>query len=84
MGRRKRLASTDRPALVAESDDSGLIGSFAVGPSGVGPVMGFRSDDFFPATLEPVGESQSADQPEDPVTPSVDRPIRGANARNGS
>jgi hypothetical protein len=46
--------------------------------------MGFRSDDFFPATLEPVGESQSADQPEDPVTPSVDRPIRGANARSGS
>jgi hypothetical protein len=57
---------------VSESDDSGLIGSFAVGPSGVGPVMGFRSDDFFPATLGDAGESPSADQPADGVPPSVD------------
>ena len=30
-------------------DDSDAVVSFAVGPSGVGPVMGFGSDDFFPA-----------------------------------
>ena len=99
MGREKRLASVDRP-LVPEGEDSGLVATFAVGPSGVGPVMGFGSDDFFPVApvadaetnhssvrTPEVGnadESRAADQPKDVVTSRVDGSIRGANARSGS
>ena len=48
-------------------DDSGAVVRFAVGPSGVGPVMGFDSDDFFP-TGPPTGldDSQSRSAGEEP------------------
>jgi hypothetical protein len=45
---RERFDPADRPEFGPEGDDSGLVVSFAVGPSGVGPVMGFGTDDFFP------------------------------------
>ena len=100
MARKQRLDSADRSPLVSGSDDSGLVGNFAVGPSGVGPVMGFRSDDFFPVApvadaqthqssvgtpeLGDAVESQSTDQPEDVVTSPVDEPVHNSNARRGS
>jgi hypothetical protein len=77
---KKRLDSVDGPPLRRDGDDSGLVMRFAVGPSGVGPVMGFSSDDFFPVVLE----SQVADQSEDSVTSPAGEPIRSANARSGS
>jgi hypothetical protein len=70
---REHLSPTDRPALVPDGDDSGVAVSFAVGPSGVGPVMGFGSDDFFP--VAPVADA---------VTAAEDEPVRGANERRGS
>jgi hypothetical protein len=76
----KRLDSADRAPLLPDGDDSGLVVSFAVGPSGVGPVMGFGSDDFFP--VAPDGP-QVTDQPEDVVTSPADEPIGGANAPSG-
>ena len=39
------LDPVDQSLLV---EDPGAVVSFAVGPDGVGPVMGFGSDDFFP------------------------------------
>jgi len=47
-----QVASGSAPA----SADARVVIDFAVGPDGVGPVMGFDSDDFFkppgPAPLE--------------------------------
>jgi hypothetical protein len=63
---RERSDPADRPPLAPEGDDAGLVVSFAVGPSGVGPVMGFGTDDFFPVV--PVADS------------SVDEPTPGADA----
>lgn len=92
---RKRLHPADRP-LVSEGDDSGLVVSFAVGPSGVGPVMGFGSDDFFPvvAAADAGNGHRSVDTPEvgeaggspaaGVLTSSADEPIRGVNAPSGS
>jgi hypothetical protein len=34
-------------------DDALVITDFSVGPTGVGPVMGFGSDDFFPSVSGP-------------------------------
>ena len=42
------LDSPDQPGLAIDAEDARVIVDFAVGPSGVGPVMGFDSDDFFP------------------------------------
>ena len=42
------LDSRDQPGLALGADDARVVVDFAVGPSGVGPVMGFDSDDFFP------------------------------------
>jgi hypothetical protein len=53
----KRINPADRP-LLPDDDDSGVVVNFAVGPSGVGPVMGFNSDDFFPAA--PAAELESS------------------------
>ena len=39
----------DQSGLVPGADDARVVVDFAVGPSGVGPVMGFDSDDFFPS-----------------------------------
>ena len=48
-------------------DDSGAVVSFAVGPSGVGPVMGFDSGDFFPAgPATDLEDSQSRSADEEP------------------
>jgi hypothetical protein len=55
VARKERLDPADRPLL---GDDSGAVVNFAVGPSGVGPVMGFNSDDFFPAA--PVADLESS------------------------
>ena len=43
------LDAQDQSDLVAGADDARGVVDFAVGPPGVGPVMGFDSDDFFPA-----------------------------------
>ena len=63
---RERFDLADRPPLVPEVDDAGLVVSFAVGPSGVGPVMGFGTDDFFPVV--------PAADPVDEPTPGGDTP----------
>ena len=42
------LDSRDQRGLGIGADDARVVVDFAVGPSGVGPVMGFGSDDFFP------------------------------------
>jgi len=42
------LDSRDQAGLTPALDDARVIVDFAVGSSGVGPVMGFGSDDFFP------------------------------------
>ena len=43
------LDAQDRSGLVPGADDARVVLDFTVGPSGVGPVMGFDSDDFFPS-----------------------------------
>jgi hypothetical protein len=43
------LDAQDRSGLVPGVDDARVVVDFGVGPSGVGPVMGFDSDDFFPS-----------------------------------
>lgn len=43
------LDAQDQSGLVPGADDARVVVDFAVGPSGVGPVMGFDSDDFFPS-----------------------------------
>ena len=63
---RERSDTADRPGFVPEGDDADLVVSFAVGPSGVGPVMGFGTDDFFPV----VPAADSVDEP----TPGGDTP----------
>jgi hypothetical protein len=45
----ERLDAQDQSGLVSRADDARVVVDFAVGPSGVGPVMGFNSDDFFPS-----------------------------------
>jgi hypothetical protein len=40
--------SRDQPGLAIGAESARIVVDFAVGPSGVGPVMGFDSDDFFP------------------------------------
>ena len=40
--------SRDHPDAAMRALPARVIVDFAVGPSGVGPVMGFDSDDFFP------------------------------------
>ena len=39
----------NRPGLTVAADDALVIADFGVGSSGVGPVVGFAADDFFPA-----------------------------------
>jgi hypothetical protein len=56
------LDPADRSLL---SDDSGAVVNFAVGPSGVGPVMGFNSDDFFPSVPAADLESSQGHSPEE-------------------
>jgi hypothetical protein len=43
------LDAQDQSGLAPRVDDSRVVVNFAVGPPGVGPVMGFDSDDFFSA-----------------------------------
>lgn len=43
------LGAQDQSALLLRAHDARVVVDFAVGPSGVGPVMGFDSDDFFPS-----------------------------------
>jgi hypothetical protein len=43
------LDAQDQSGLVLGADDARVVVDFAVGPSGVGPAMGFDSDDFFPS-----------------------------------
>jgi len=42
------LDSRDQAGQTPQVNDARVIVDFAVGSSGVGPVMGFGSDDFFP------------------------------------
>ena len=43
------LDAQDQSGLVPGVDDARVVVDFAVGPPGVGPVVGFDSDDFFPS-----------------------------------
>jgi hypothetical protein len=43
------LGAQDQPGLLSRADDARVVVDFAVGSSGVGPVMGFDSDDVFPS-----------------------------------
>jgi hypothetical protein len=45
----ENLDALDQSDLAPRANDARVIIDFAVGPSGVGPVMGFDSDDFFPS-----------------------------------
>ena len=47
------LDAQDQFGPVPGADDAGVVVDFAVGPPGVGPVMGFDSDDFFPSAPDP-------------------------------
>jgi hypothetical protein len=42
------MNSRDWSGLPVAADDARVVVDFTVGSSGVGPVMGFDSDDFFP------------------------------------
>ena len=54
----------DPPDPVIGTEDARVVLDFAVGPSGVGPVMGFDSDDFFPLAPDAVldGNRPAADE----------------------
>ena len=39
----------DQSGLALGADDARVVVDFAVGPSGIGPVMGLDSGDFFPS-----------------------------------
>ena len=83
MGRQKRPDRRDRRTLAPEGDDSDLAAGFAVGPAGVGPVMGFGSDDFFPVV--PVGEvaaSEDAPSSSSSSSSSKDEPVRASEPRS--
>ena len=69
---RERFDPVDRPGFAPEGDDSDLVVSFAVGPSGVGPVMGFGTDDFFPVV-------SAADSSVDEPIPDADADARSAS-----
>jgi hypothetical protein len=43
------LDAQDRSGLTPGADDARVVVDFTVGPSGVGPVMGLDSGDFFPS-----------------------------------
>ena len=43
------LGAQDQSGLAPGADDARVVVDFTVGPFGVGPVMGFDSDDFFPS-----------------------------------
>ena len=43
----------DQSGMTFGADDAQVIVDFAVGASGVGPVVGFGSDDFFPSAPDP-------------------------------
>jgi hypothetical protein len=42
-----KVASPDQPSQLFAADDARVVVDFTVGPPGVGPVIGFDSDDFF-------------------------------------
>lgn len=42
-----KIASLDQPSQFFAADDARVVVDFTVGPPGVGPVIGFDSDDFF-------------------------------------
>ena len=46
------IDSTAQQSLFLAADDARLVVDFAVGPAGVGPVMGVGSGDFFPSAAD--------------------------------
>jgi hypothetical protein len=46
------LVSRDQPAPPVGAEGARIVVDFAVGASGVGPVMGFDSGDFFPLATD--------------------------------
>ena len=44
--------SLDQSGRLLATDDARVVVNFEVGPIGVGPVMGFDSDDFFPSAQD--------------------------------
>ena len=55
------LDARDQVGLVPKADDARVVVDFAVGPSGVGPVMGFDSDDFFPSAPDAAMDGTGTD-----------------------
>ena len=47
------LDARDQSGVTPDDDEGRVIANFAVGPPGVGPVMGVGSDDFFPSAPDP-------------------------------
>ena len=47
MGDDDGLGAEDQAGLVPGADDARVVVDFTVGPFGVGPGVGFDSDDFF-------------------------------------
>jgi hypothetical protein len=45
----KSLDARDQSGLASRADDARVLVDFSIGPSGVGPVTGFDSGDFFPS-----------------------------------
>jgi hypothetical protein len=60
------LESGGQLGLEPGADDARVVVDFAVGPPGVGPAVGFESDDFFPVAPDPDLDS--------------DRPVAGDTA----
>jgi uncharacterized membrane protein len=80
------FGSSEQSGLTLGGDDARVVVDFAVGSNGVGPVMGFGSDDFFPAApyadpvlssgSRPEGPSQSAlNEEEKVVTTKVEKSV---------
>jgi hypothetical protein len=89
MGNHEGLDPADRTPPLGEDDHARVIADFAVGPAGVGPVMGFDSGDFFPAASEAVLErNQSPSSSDDHDgehrgTPPIHRAVVSVKAGAG-
>jgi len=65
----------ERSGLAPGGDDARVVVDFAVGSSGVGPVMGFGSDDFFPAAPYADGVLSSGSRPEGPSQSALNEEV---------
>ena len=59
-----KIAYPDQPSQLLAADDARVVVDFTVGPPGIGPVIGFDSDDFF---LRHQMRTSTATEPTDPL-----------------